>query len=1089
MSADLLAAASPDTDTPPTKKRKIENDIVAAPGDSFGVEKGANGNGVSLSGAKNGNGGNMAENGNGVNGAENNGASAPGEIDEGLYSRQLFVLGKEAMERMQNASVLISGLKGLGMEIAKNVILSGVKSVTLHDTEKVEVADLGSQFFLRESDIGANRAQATYQRATELNSYVAMRYETGAISEDLIKEHTVVVLTNSSLVEQKRINEITHSNDIAMIVADCRGLYAQVFTDFGPRFNVVDTTGESPVTAMIASITQDTEAVVTALDETRHGLEDGDVVKFSEVRGMTEINDQEFKIKVTGPYTFRIGDTKAFSQYERGGVVVQVKQPKVLSFKPLATAMNEMEPVITDFAKFSAPSQLHLCYQALHTWQQENAGSLPRPWNRADADRFLALTKEKFGDQVEDEGLVKQFAMVCAGEVSPMCAALGGIVAQEVMKATSGKFHPIFQWLYFDAVECLPEDTASLSEEECAAQGNRYDRQIAVFGQKFQKKLGEQKYFVVGAGAIGCELLKNFAMMGLGCDGGNVTVTDMDMIEKSNLNRQFLFRSWDINKHKAVTAVAAVHAMNPQANYKSMELRVGAESENIYNDDFFEPLDGVANALDNVEARTYMDRRCVYYNKPLLESGTLGTKGNTQVVLPKITESYSSSQDPPEKSIPICTLKNFPNAIEHTLQWARDTFEGTFTQAPLTASQYIEETGFKEKTLALPGAQPMDTMETVSRLLVKERPSNFEDCVAWARLLWQELFHNQIAQLLHNFPPDQVTSTGSPFWSGPKKCPTPLVWNSEEEMHIDFVEAAANLKAEIYGIEKNKDRTVIKAIVAKVNVPAFEPKSGVKIAVTDAEAQAQAQGEGMSDSDTLNVLLSEIPAPEAFKKERLRITPCEFEKDDDSNGHIDFIVACSNSRATNYGIKTADRLTSKGIAGRIIPAIATTTSLVAGLIGLELYKLVQGHTNVEKYKNGFANLALPFFAFSEPILAAKEKYYDTEWTLWDRFELDSVQPGTDREMTLQEFMDYFENEKKLEITMLSQGVTMLYSFFMPKAKRDERMSKPVSEVVKIVSKKEIDPWVRAIVFELCCNDSEGEDVEVPYVKYNLPKRQ
>merc|ERR1719477_153523 len=115
---------------------------------------------------------------------------------------------------MQNASVLISGLKGLGMEIAKNVILSGVKSVTLHDTEKVEVADLGSQFFLRESDIGANRAAATYQRATELNNYVAMRYETGPISEDLVKEHTVVVLTrvvltNSSLVEQRRINEIT----------------------------------------------------------------------------------------------------------------------------------------------------------------------------------------------------------------------------------------------------------------------------------------------------------------------------------------------------------------------------------------------------------------------------------------------------------------------------------------------------------------------------------------------------------------------------------------------------------------------------------------------------------------------------------------------------------------------------------------------------------------------------------------------------------------------------------------------------------------------------------------------------------------
>ena len=73
-----------------------------------------------------------------------------------------------------------------------------------------------------------------------------------------------------------------------------------------------------------------------------------------------------------------------------------------------------------------------------------------------------------------------------------------------------------------------------------------------------------------------------------------------------------------------------------------------------------------------------MDRRCVFYRKPLLESGTLGTKGNTQVVVPYLTESYSSSQDPPEKSIPICTLKNFPNAIEHTLQWARDNFEGIF---------------------------------------------------------------------------------------------------------------------------------------------------------------------------------------------------------------------------------------------------------------------------------------------------------------------------------------------------------------------------------------------------------------------------
>merc|ERR1712142_646377 len=336
------------------------------------------------------------------------------------------------------------------------------------------------------------------------------------------------------------------------------------------------------------------------------------------------------------------------------------------------------------------------------------------------------------------------------------------------MKACSGKFMPIFQWLYFDALVCLSEDCSSLTEENCAPSNSRYDGQIAVFGKKFQESITKQKWFVVGAGAIGCELLKNFALMGLGCNqdaGGEVIVTDMDMIEKSNLNRQFLFRTWDINKHKAVTAVAAVQAMNPEAKYKSMELRVGQETENIYNDAFFERLDGVANALDNVEARTYMDRRCVYYNKPLLESGTLGTKGNTQVVIPHVTESYSSSQDPPEKSIPICTLKNFPNAIEHTIQWARDMFEGLFKQASETIQQFLSDPKFVQKTMKLPGMQPMETLETLKKSLIDERPHSFEDCVCWARKLFQENFSNSIRQLLFNFPADQKTTSGAPFWS------------------------------------------------------------------------------------------------------------------------------------------------------------------------------------------------------------------------------------------------------------------------------------------------------------------------------------
>ena len=91
-------------------------------------------------------------------------------------------------------------------------------------------------------------------------------------------------------------------------------------------------------------------------------------------------------------------------------------------------------------------------------------------------------------------------------------------------------------------------------------------------------------------------------------------------------------------------------------------------------------------------------------------------------------------------------------------------FEGQFTQAPLTASQYIEDSQFKEKTMTLPGTQPLETMQTVLRMVVQEKPDSFKECVAWARLLWQDLFHNQIAQLLHNFPPDQVRQLTNYFY-------------------------------------------------------------------------------------------------------------------------------------------------------------------------------------------------------------------------------------------------------------------------------------------------------------------------------------
>eukprot|EP00003_Mantamonas_plastica_P026497 TRINITY_DN543_c0_g1_i3.p1 TRINITY_DN543_c0_g1~~TRINITY_DN543_c0_g1_i3.p1 ORF type:complete len:791 (+),score=344.63 TRINITY_DN543_c0_g1_i3:1507-3879(+) len=784
-----------------------------------------------------------------------------------------------------------------------------------------------------------------------------------------------------------------------------------------------------------------------------------------------------------------------------------------MKFNDLATEIiNPGELMLTDFAKWSRAGELHVLYRGLAAYQAAHDGQLPPPNDMAAAEEVYNLAKAWNAEQkaagnfsidgfLEEEGQEKiwqNFALYAQGNLNPMAAFFGGIVGQEVIKTSAGKFGPVHQWLYFDAFECLPDERIT-DENDFALEGTRYDGQIAVFGKAFQQKLLQQKIFMVGCGALGCEFFKNFAMMGLGAsDDGKIYVTDMDTIERSNLNRQFLFREHNIGQLKSEAASEAVGAMNPNIQVETYKIPVGKDTEDVFDDAFWNNLSNVVNALDSVTARKYVDARCVYYRKSLLESGTLGTMANVQVVLANKSESYGSTEDPAGKSIPMCTLKNFPNQIEHCIEWARDRFTGLFRSQFEQTEQYLKG---GDKFLAdLPriAKHPVvvrETLENITNILSESQDISFEKCIEWARIQFQEMYYNNAVQLLHNFPKDATNDDGSPFWGGPKRAPEPVVFNSEDELHIGFIIAAANVRASSFGLEVPKeaatDKAYIISVLEKVEVPEFVPRTNVKIHTDDKEAAEDLGGE--EDEEKSARLTKEMPPVSDF--EQLKLDPAHFEKDDDTNFHIDFITACSNLRARNYVILEADRQRTKKIAGRIIPAIATTTAMITGMVMLEQYKLVQGHNELEYFRNGYINLGVPTFQLSETVKAftftaknpdaknpaTEQDKPDRTWpeegyNLWDRIDVDG-------DLTVAEFQQHFNDVYKMDADSITyQGDGKLVPLFMFGKKFKDRKDRKITDLLKEFAELEFGEKQNTVKLDVVCSAEDGElDVGIPPV--------
>ncbi|KAI4240316.1 MAG: hypothetical protein LQ352_007664 [Teloschistes flavicans] len=380
---------------------------------------------------------------------------------------------------------------------------------------------------------------------------------------------------------------------------------------------------------------------------------------------------------------------------------------------------------------------------------------------------------------------------------------------------------------------------------------------------------------MVGAGGIGCELLKNLVLTGF----GEIHIVDLDTIDLSNLNRQFLFRYEHIKKPKALVAKESAAKFNPHVNLEAYHANI---KDPQFNLDWFAAFDIVFNALDNLDARRHVNKMCLAADVPLIESGTTGFNGQVQPIIKGQSECYDCSTKATPKSFPVCTIRSTPSQPIHCIVWAKSYL---FTEIFGTSEDEVPEFDHSQDS---ENAAEIENLRKEASALNQIRQSMGSD--NFPRRMFEKVFTDDINRLRSM---EDMWKTRSP--------PTAL----------DFDSVA---KSSASGGEVGES-------VAKRDQSAWTLAENFTVFCDSRRLQKGQTGES---NGTATTVLS-------------------FDKDDDDT--LDFVAASANMRSFVFGIEPKSKFDIKQMAGNIIPAIATTNAMTAGLCVLQAFKVMRGDFN------------------------------------------------------------------------------------------------------------------------------------------------
>ena len=994
-----------------------------------------------------------------------------------LYSREIFSLGSLTVNKLSKLKILIYGMRGLGIEVAKNIIISGPYLVTLYDEKEVILQDLGSNFYLREEDVGKRRDISVLERIKKLNNYVKIN----VLSKDEKNENLEKVLIESILyydviviteMLQKnlliKINEICRNNKKAFIYGVLTGLSGFIFSDFGKEHIIYDKNGRKCKTFYCKNINKDEKGLVSVDTSIEYfDLFNDDYVIFKNIKGMEELNNSKpKKIFNVTKNSFCIGDTSKYSDYISGGIIKEVKIPEKFEYKSLEERFlspfeEDNNFNIINYEKEGRNGFLFIIFIALHEFYSKNGNQLPEINNNKHSKIFIELVEKYYKEfkvknpywitevQELNKDIISYISFWARCQISPLCSFLGGVLCHEIIKYT-GKYRPINQWFFFDFFELIEIFTNNNQKpKRDILIKSRYDEQIAIFGNDIQEKLSKLNIFMPGVGAIGCEVLKNMSLMGVSTDPeSKFTITDYDLIEISNLSRQFLFHTEHIGLSKSKIAHKAIKEVNSNFNCVSYTIKIGYEVEDILGDDFYEKQDFYISAVDSNDARNYLDKKSIQFYKVLINSGTLGPISKYDLIIPYLTCSYHDVPQTPKKEFGLCTIRSFPSKIEHCIEWTKNYCEtwiyngiSNLKDILINNKYYIDEINNFDGSIGELEEKYFILEFYIDILIIQE----FEFYVEFAIFQFYELFNSNIIKIILNHPLNSLDEQGNKFWNGTKLPPHPIDLSLNDELSFSFIKNYTLILLNSFSFSYNEDDLNInnlKKILEKYDKTKFVRSKNYS---NDNDKKRL--------KEKINILLD--------KKKIINIKEIEFEKDKLDDNCIKFMSSCSNLRARNYNIEECDEDTIMFIIGNIQPSLITSSAAISGLLCMQIFGLIQTHST--KYcLNGFLNLINLNLQLYEPIKpklivdGQKDKFLDVEikaipheFNIWDKLIIDGSK-------TCGELIIFFKNQYNVDLNYISiNGIEIYY-----KRKTRKKNFKKEEEEKIILSKK-----IETIFFE------------------------